>query len=533
MTSDSPQTVSRFLPRQRILLIAVCVIVFLAGTGITLLHHYWRFDQKDIIEILQETVPGTKVTIARFHSTYFIHPGCQAEGLTFLRQAIHPGLPPLVTVQKLTIQANYADLFFRPGHISRILIDGLHIEVPPRGSSAAFETSSMTDSSNSKQTLVEEITAKGAVLEIGRRENPPLKFEIHEIGLRSVGLGQTMSYRIDLQNALPPGEIQATGKFGPWNSHHVGEIAVSGTYKLDRADLGVFSGIQGILASTGRFGGKLNQIAILGETDMRDFSIKARGHSLPVKSHFEATVNGTNGDVRLTKVDVLFQNTPIQVQGSILGKPPAAGKTAQLELVAPRGRVQDILRPFVKAPAPPMSGPINFRAHVRFSSAQHPFLKAVNLRGDFSIANGRFTAPDTQQSVDRLSARARGIKTTSGDPETVDPTLAGSVSLSGGVAKFSEVSLEIPGARAQMTGSFNVLNEKLDFHGTLKTEVEFSDTTHGIKSLLLKPLNPLFKRKHGGAAIPVEMTGTYAQPHFGMEIVPKHSSSGSQPAKSP
>jgi hypothetical protein len=181
-----------------------------------------------------------------------------------------------------------------------------------------------------------------------------------------------------------------------------------------------------------------------------------------------------------------------------------------------------------------MSGPINFRAQVTFHSDQHPFLKAVNLRGNFSITEGRFTAPDTQQSVESLSARARGIKNTSDKPaETVDPALTASVSLSGGVAKFSEVSLEIPGARALMNGTFNVLNEKVDFHGTLKTAVELSDTTHGIKSILLKPLDPLFKRKHAGAAIPVEMTGTYSQPHFGMEIIPKHSPpSGSDGAKS-
>jgi len=67
-----------------------------------------------------------------------------------------------------------------------------------------------------------------------------------------------------------------------------------------------------------------------------------------------------------------------------------------------------------------------------------------------------------------------------------------------------------------------VINEKIDFHGALKTDVKLSDTTKGIKSVLLKPFDPIFKRKrHEGASIPVEMTGTYSQPHFGMEVIPK------------
>ena len=522
MTSEIPQARARFSKWQRALLIAACSILGLSGIGLALLVRYWPFDQKTIVEMLQATVPGTKVTIARFRSTYFIHPGCRAEGLIFVRQASGPGLPPLVTVQKLIIQANYADLFLRPGHISRIVIDGLHIQVPPRGSSLARENPSAPAAAHAKQTVVSEIVSNGALLEIGRRNNSPLQFEIHSVKLNSVGLGQALSYSVSLQNPLPPGEIQSTGKFGPWNSQNIGQISVSGTYKFDHADLGAFSGIQGTLSSTGKFGGQLGQMNVAGDTDLPDFAIKSKGRAVPLKSRFEATVDGTNGDVKLTKVNVLLQNTPIQITGSIVGKSPSPGKTTSLDLVAAGGRVQDILRPFIKASTPPMSGPMNFRAHVIFPSQQHPFLKALRLEGDFTITRGQFNAADTQESVDRLSERSRRIKNTTGKRETVDPTLTGRVALSGGIAKFSKLLLEIPGARSQMNGTFNVINEKVDFHGTLKTDVELSQTTKGIKSILLKPLNPFFKRKHGGASIPVEMTGTYSQPHFGMEVIPKH-----------
>ena len=46
-----------------------------------------------------------------------------------------------------------------------------------------------------------------------------------------------------------------------------------------------------------------------------------------------------------------------------------------------------------------------------------------------------------------------------------------------------------------MRGTYNLISEKIDLHGTLKTVAEVSKTTHGIKSLMLKVLDPFFKNK--------------------------------------
>src|SRR6185437_11031090 len=132
---------------------------------------------------------------------------------------------------------------------------------------------------------------------------------------------------------------------------------------------------------------------------------------------------------------------------------------------------------------PPMIGPITFHAHVIYPSAEHPFFKKITLTGDFKIKDGSFTSQDTQNSVDSLSANSRGLKENS-SPEKVSTNLSSHVVLSGGVAKFSNMAMDVPGATAQMNGTFNIVNEKVDFHGTLKTDVELSKTTHGIKSAL-------------------------------------------------
>jgi len=44
------------------------------------------------------------------------------------------------------------------------------------------------------------------------------------------------------------------------------------------------------------------------------------------------------------------------------------------------------------------------------------------------------------------------------------------------------------GAVAQMEGTYNLIPEKIDLHGTLRTEAAPSNTTHGIKSAMLKVL---------------------------------------------
>jgi uncharacterized protein YhdP len=64
--------------------------------------------------------------------------------------------------------------------------------------------------------------------------------------------------------------------------------------------------------------------------------------------------------------------------------------------------------------------------------------------------------------------------------------------LRNGVATFSELSFTVPGANARMHGTYNLLNEKIDLHGTVKLDANFSQSTSGIKSLFAKVLDPLF-----------------------------------------
>src|SRR5205823_1366131 len=99
-------------------------------------------------------------------------------------------------------------------------------------------------------------------------------------------------------------------------------------------------------------------------------------------------------------------------------------------------------------------------------------------------------------------------------PERVLSDLTGQVSLHGGVATFTDISFLVPGATATLSGTFSLITEKVDLHGKLATAAKLSKTTTGIKSVLLKVLDPLFKSKHAGAVIPVALTGKYGHTQF-------------------
>jgi hypothetical protein len=101
------------------------------------------------------------------------------------------------------------------------------------------------------------------------------------------------------------------------------------------------------------------------------------------------------------------------------------------------------------------------------------------------------------------------------------------VELRDATANFRELSFSVPGASTRMHGTYNLQNQQVDLHGTLKTDVELSKMTNGYKSVLLKPFDDLFKRKHAGAEIPVHLVGTYSDPQAGLDLPLKNSSSTS------
>lgn len=527
MAADAQRGRFRQSRRKWLGIIGVTVVGLLV-VGAVLLARHWPFSRQRVIANLQDDFHGT-VTFAQFHTTVFPHPGCVAEGATLIRSGSSPaGSPPFASAQKLIIRAHYWDFLLRPGYISHIELQGLQIHVPPRGTMLAT-----SGEQRPSTTRVGEVIANNAILEVARKTAKPLRFEIHKLTLNSVSRKDGFSYDASFLNALPPGEIQSWGHFGPWNSDNPGQTPVSGTYKFEHAYLGVFQGIDGVMNSHDNFQGPLAKIETHGSVDIPDFKIRRAARSSPIDSRFDAFVDGLNGDVHLDHVETVIVKTNVLARGSVGEERSPRGKITSLDLNVSQGRIQDVLRLFVKEPRSPIVGTISFRAHVTIPPEGRPFEQEVGLVGDFGIDESHFTKPGTQKKVNNLSERAEGKKTEekekgekkgeedsdADDPERVVSNLRGHVVLKNGVATLTNISFSIPGAVAYVHGSFNVVNEKIDFHGVLKTQAEFSKVGgSGIKSVLLKPFNAIFKKKRTGAEIPIKMTGTYSHPEPGLEI---------------
>src|SRR6202035_459890 len=157
-------------------------------------------------------------------------------------------------------------------------------------------------------------------------DKDPHVFAIHHLVMHSVGLDRPAKFTAQLTNAIPPGEIETKGSFGPWSPDDPGQTPLSAEYTFDKADLGVFKGISGILSSAGKFGGVLRKIEVKGKTSIPDFTVTIGGHPLDLETVFSATVDGTNGNTLLHPVTAHLLNTVIVAQGGVVKSKDNKGK---------------------------------------------------------------------------------------------------------------------------------------------------------------------------------------------------------------
>ncbi len=491
----------------------------IVAVGIFLLVRFFPFSERVITDSLRETFPSD-LRIDHFKTTYFPHPGCMAEGVTFRAISGAPGSAPIATIRKLTIAGHYSDFIWRPHHVASVTLDGLVIHVPPLGDAGQFQ-----GGYTKSPMTIGAITADGTVLEFAHaNDSLATRFDIHRLLLESVSSNHGMSYRVALHNPTPPGEVQATGHFGPFHADDPGQTPASGSYSLDGADLGVFDGITGTVGSQGSFSGALNRIEVHGTSDAANFEVVRSGNAARLMTRFDLLVNALNGDVALTSVTASYLNTAIRASGSVAGRKGFNGKFTALDFEIRDGRIQDLLRLFVHSEHPPLSGGTNITAHVTVPPEGKPFLQEITVQGEFDIADGHFHKPSRQESVNDLSLTARGFKKQKENGEeipadTVAAHVHGHSSVHDGVATFPDLVFAIPGADARMHGTYNLLNEKIDLHGTVKMDAKFSQSTSGIKALFAKVLDPFLNKKQG-SVVPVLVDGTYGDPHFGLDLNP-------------
>lgn len=489
---------------RRLLIAAGMVAMVLAVIGIVLWSKFWPFSERSVIEDLAEA-SDSAVTIRSYHPTYFPVPGCVLEGIEFWHGNDQFRL---VTIERMRIEGSYAGILTQ--HVPRIDAERARVFIPPFGDHEVFHP-------RHSKLVVDELVANGSSVSFlsGGASGQPMRFDVHEALLAGVRWGSPIRYRLKFHNPNPPGEIAVAGNFGPWADGHHEDTPLSGAYKFDQADLSVYGGISGILHSEGKFDGVLKHVNVSGSTDTPDFKVKDGGHKVRLRSTFDAFVDATRGDTFLNRVEAEFGRTSVIAAGSVAGSNQTKGKAATLRLTARDGRIEDILGLFTRDRSP-MSGPVSVSSSVEIPSGDSSFLHKVRLHGKFGVDEGSFSKPDTQRDLDALSAGARGMNKE--NPATVLTDLRGQVDLVSGEAKFTDLSFAVPGANAHLHGSYDIFNHRINLHGLMRVDTKISKTSNGVKSFVLKVMDPFFKKKRKGEVVPVHIEGTYEKPQFGLDL---------------
>ncbi len=509
------------------------VLVLLIGAGIGVDRYVKNLSPRTrdrVVKALEDRFDAD-VELARLDVSLFPQPSVVGAGLT-IRHKGWADPHPLLAIARFDAHANFWDLLFQHDNVDVVRLEGLQVHVPPRGRAVLGKTFAAneevaTDEPGQDQTRlsfsIDRIIADGALLEIEPKiaGKDPLQFQIQKLSFYSVAPGEPLRFTAKLQNAKPPGLIDSDGRFGPWQKDDPRATAVSGSYRFQNADLGVFKGISGTLSSQGSYQGVLQHIEVSGTTDTPQFALKRGGAPVHLQTKFHSIVNGTDGDTILDPVDATFLNSEFLCRGGILKEHPNVGKTVSLHAVTKHGRMEDILLLVTGDRTPVLTGAVDFRSSIVIPPGKQDVIDKLTLDGQFRITRAHFTSPKVEQRLEILSDRARGISKAEEEeepPQTVASNFFGKYRLNRGTATFSTLQFEVPGAQIRLAGDYNIESREIDMYGVFRMQSTLAETQSGWKRWLLKPMDPLFRKDGAGFQVPLKLSGSREHPTVSVEM---------------
>ena len=503
-----------------------------AAIGCYFISANWPYRYRKIRPLLEDDL-ASQVEVTSYHRTYFPHPGFVATGLTLFRKTALD-LPPFGHAEKMVVQGRWRDLFLLQQRVMTVEVTGLHIVIPPIGSRANrknFPPGSSSDFTG-PDTAVEMFKFHNTVLEIMKNDGRRLIFPIRELDLAHFEKNQAVNYSVDMQNPIPSGRIQARGTFGPLNAKQIGVTPVSGNFTFTTVNLHDVGNIAGILASQGQFRGPLEAIEAQADSLTPNFSVDD-GKPTRIAASVQCTVNGTNGDVAIHNIEAHTGKTTVHAIGAVQGSPDQnfSGKVSNFDIVVQAGRAEDVLRPFIHDDVP-ISGSVWLRSHAYLAPTGEGggFLHRLRVGGTFDVPAERVADRNTEKRLTDFSQRAQAKKAPDpaedadrGSSAATDVLSAvkGPAQIRDGIASSQHLTFNIPGAQADLSGTFNFHNKVVHLVGNLRMDTDISHTATGFKSFLLKPLAPFFKKKKAGALVAIAVTGSPGHYQVNQDILHK------------
>ena len=497
----------------------------------------------------------SRVELDQFEVTVFRGFEVEGTGLRLYPRRFLTG-QPLIAITKFRFRTSWLSLLRAPMHVGQVWVDGMAIQIPPKEQRPAIQanhpqsaapTKSKSDPANRGiKIVVDQVLIQDVRLLIGASKpgKLPLDFEISRIVLHNVGPGRPMQFSATLVNPKPVGNIQSSGYFGPFQQESPGDTPVSGSYFFSHADLATFKGIGGLLSSTGKYQGPLNHLAVDGQVSVPDFRLSSGNHPLPLHTVFHAIVDGTSGDTYLQPVEAQLAHSKFTVSGSIVrvqtapataipprqnpmdaAKGPPHGHAITLDVVMDSARIEDFLKLAVRTDPPVLNGNLKMKARIYLPPGDVPVTDKLHLNGNFDVSGAQFSNEKIQQKIDLLSRLGEGhpkdpdLRISAPQPEPDAPAdVQGAFVLANSRMDFSDIDFSVPGAAIDMAGVYTLDGSKFDFHGQAKLHAHPSQMTTGWKSMMLKLADPFFAKQGYGTVIPIEVSGTKAEPHFGLDF---------------
>jgi hypothetical protein len=501
--------------KRHVIELALFAVLVLALVGVQVMLTYWPFRYREVHPLLEHTF-RSKVTVKRYHRTYFPHPGYVAEGVTFYRHG-DAQIPPLATLDRMTVVGTWTNLIFHPHALYEIRLGALHVRIPPPGTKARGLDFNGGVVASSQQTIeIETIVADGTTLDfLGENGRPPLRLQFPLLQIHNVHQGQPLSFFARVLIPRPQGVVLANGSIGPFRANDYGATPLSGTYSLQNADLSQVHGISGRASASGRYSGTFSGIETYGQVAIPDFRA-ASAHRVRLDAAYRVLVNGINGDVEIQDTEVRTGENLITASGSVVGKP----NKVNLTIATKDSRVQDLLK-IVEHDDPSVVGKVSFHAAVNLNNGPEKFLQRLGLKGEISLAQVSFAKPGTQHDMNAFAARVQkdpsgGSKT---DPPQVTATASSPTTFHEGMAYFPDIHITFPGTDAHLQGTFNLLDTRIHLTGKADFQRDISRAATGWKSALLKPLSPFFRHNDAGAIVSVAVTGTARQPKITQNLL--------------
>ena len=452
--------------------------------------------------------------------------GLRIEAPLVATEAPAKATQPLVTVARFSFHTGLRSLFERPLRIGTIYVSGLDIHIPPHGLHAAPDDDAQRRREARTQVIVDRLSIRDSnlFLENSDPAKTPKVFALRSIDLQGIAQDAPVHFNATLVNAVPRGDVYVNGSFGPWVSASPGATPLEGHYTFEHADLSTIHGLSGTLRSTGQFRGQLHRLDVTGSTETPNFALETARQPMPLRTSFNAIVDGTTGNTLLQPVEGRLHNSAFTCRGSIVNE-KGKGHVIDLVVDVPNGSVQDFLALAVKTRPVLLTAQMSASAQLHLRPGHESVMQRLALHAHFSLRQIHLANPAFQQKIDQLSLRAQGLPAQAAaalahpGQAVVSSAMSGQLELSGGRMNFDTLNYTVPGAEIQMQGVYSLDGDQFDFHGKVRTEAQASGMVQSWwKQILLHAVDKYLSRNGAGVEIPFTVHGTRSVPQFGLDF---------------